>query len=118
MQRAGMILVGLALLQAIALMIFGRDNSYLLASFGICMLGGGILLAFDGMKKLASGKVRIQPLSAIKMAPVPFVIMAGAGFLLRFAFPDSDRSPTQIVATAFFFAVFMSLYLTAYRKPA
>lgn len=117
MKRAGLIFSALGLLQAIVLMIVGRDQTYLLASFGVCFALGAILLGIDGVHRLANGQIKLRPFAAAKITPILFALMSIVSFLIGLVFPNSERSLAEIVMVAFLFAVFFSLYSTAYRKP-
>ncbi|MBA4228997.1 MAG: hypothetical protein C0456_20600 [Hyphomonas sp.] len=117
MRTAGYGFVFLGLAQAILLQFTGRDNVTLLASFGLCMLVGTVLLAANAIARFLRGTLQLRPFNALKLFPVLFIVMFALTFGLRLIMP-SNFSATETVWLVAIMAVFFSIYATIYRKRA
>ena len=117
MRTAGYGLVFLGLAQAILLQFTGRDNVALLASFGLCMFVGTMLLAANAIARLLRGELQLRPFSALKRFPLLFIVMLALVFGLRLIMP-STFSATETVGFVAIMSVFFSIYVTIYRKSA
>lgn len=117
MRTAGYGFVFLGLAQAILLQFTGRDNVALLASFGLCMLVGTVLLAANAITRLLRGELQLRPFSALKRLPLLFITLLALTFGLRLIMP-SNFSATESVWFVAIVSVFFSIYATIYRKSA
>jgi len=117
-RKASYILVGLGLLQAIAIKLFDLEDTLWLASFGITMILGTVMLMGSVVSRLANGQLKLRPLQALKRFPLLFAVLAGAMILARFILPPSDKSLTYYLIMAAILAGVFSFQQTAYRKPA
>lgn len=119
MRKLGWSLLGAAFLCAMLSLWFGRENVFILAAFGLSLVLGSVLLLTSFGQRLYRGEVRLRPVDAAKMAVILFVLMMILRLLLAsFVFPESDRTLTEHIWASAIFAIFFSLYQTAYRKPA
>ena len=92
---------------------------FIVATFGLSMALGSALLLTSFAQRLYQGEVRLRPWDAAKMAVILFVLMLGLRMVLTsFFFPQSDRTLSEDMWASALFAIFFSLYKTAYRKPA
>lgn len=117
MRRAGYTLVWLGLLQAILIKLFELKETAWLASFGIFMLLGLVLIVGSVVSRMVSGQLRLRPWDALKQIPITFSILTCLIILARFVFPSSERSLTFYLIMAIVLAVVSSFQQTAYRKP-
>jgi hypothetical protein len=117
LRKAGYGFVFLGLVQAILLQFTGRDNITLLASFGLCMLVGTVLLAANAITRLLRGELQLRPASALKRFPLLFIAMLALTFGLRLIMPSNFSAPETVWFVAIM-AVFFSIYATIYRKSA
>lgn len=119
MRRLGWSLLGVGFLCALLTLWFGRENVFILTNFGLSVVLGSVILLTSFALRLSQGEVRLRPRDAAKMAVILFLLMMGLRLLLAsFVFPESDRTLSEHIWASAIFAIFFSLYQTAYRKPA
>jgi uncharacterized iron-regulated membrane protein len=97
---------------------FGRENVWLLGTFGVTFVLGTVILVATFSTRLYRGDVRLRPWDAAKRAVVLFLIVLGLRLLAWLIFPALDRDLAEAIAVSALFAIIFSLYSTAYRKPA
>ena len=118
MRRAGGILSAMAFATALLANIFGRENAWLLATFGITLVLGSVLLAISSSVRLYRGDLKIRPWHAAKTAVMLFLIILALRLLARVVFPSLEFDLTESILASAVFASFCGLYITSYRKPA
>ena len=117
MSKAGYVLIGLGFAAALLTIWFGRENVFIIATVGISILLGSLLLLTSFGVRLYRGDVRIRLWDAAKMAMVLFSIVLGLRLLLsNWVFTDSDREIGEHIFSSALFAIVFSVYTTAYRR--
>ena len=92
---------------------------FILIAFGLSMVLGSVILLASFALRLYRGEVRLRPWDAAKMAVILFVALMALRLLLAsIFFTDSETTLSEHIWASAFFAIFFSLYQTAYRKPA
>ena len=116
MKKLGYILVGLALLQAVVIALFGLEETFWFAAFGVCMLTGSLLLFASFLTSLTRGDIRLRPVRALTWSPFVFSAMFGIYALVAIVMPDRDIDLGEAAAKSALFALVFSVYITAYRR--
>ena len=119
MRKFGWSLLGLGFVAVLLSVWSGRENALLLTILVVSFALGSLILLTSFALRLYRGEVRLRPRDAAKMAVILFLLMMSVRLLLAtLIFPDSDKAHSEHILASALFAIVLSLYQTAYRKPA
>ncbi len=118
MRRVGWISLAVAFAAALLTIGFGRENVWLLSTFGITIVLGTVLLGSTSVARLYRGDVKLRPWDAAKKSFVIFVIVLALRLLACVVLQPTEFDLKEAIFMSAVFAIFFGLYTTAYRKPA
>ena len=110
--------MGSGLIVGLSVRIFVPNEESALGSAGLVLLFGALLLIIDGAIRLWKGSVKLRPRDAINKAWWMFLVILGVRLIAHLIVPSFRLNVGYEIFQSAVFAAVMSLYSTAYRRPA